>query len=129
MHDFHAAEALVERLKGDYSAAELERVAEVQISASAVYSPEALQQGYEMLTRGTALSASRLVVEEAACEHRCPNCGRTWRISRDDLADHMILCTYCASLSPIDADGCVELLAVRIGSEPAPITTEQEELA
>ncbi len=129
MHDFHAAEALVERLKGDYSTAELECVAEVQIRASAVYSPEALQQGYEMLTLGTALCASRLVVEEAACDHRCPNCGRTWRISRDDLVDHMILCTFCATLSPIDANACVELLAVRIGNEPPPITTKQEEMA
>jgi Zn finger protein HypA/HybF involved in hydrogenase expression len=129
MHDYHAAEALVERLRSEHSEAELKRVTEVRIRASAVYSPEALQQGYEMLTQETPLEASRLLVEEAPCEHRCPSCGRTWRITRDDLADHMILCTSCATLSPIDADACVELLSVHVSEAAAAITTKQEEPA
>jgi Zn finger protein HypA/HybF involved in hydrogenase expression len=129
MHDVHAAEALVEHLRGEHSEAELGRIAEVRIRASAIFSPEALEQGYAMLTRGTPLEASHLVVEEAPCEHRCPNCGETWRISREDVVDHMLLCTGCATLSPIRSDAGVELLAVRARHGSIAVPTKQEELA
>jgi hydrogenase nickel incorporation protein HypA/HybF len=112
MHDYHAVEALVERLKHETADLEGERIAEVRIRADAVFSPEAMQQAYEMLTPGTPLEGSRLVVEEQASEHECPACGARWMVSRDDLAGHMLVCPSCGALSPIEGGSGIEVVAV-----------------
>jgi len=61
MHDYHAVEALVGRLASGVIGTE--RIVEVRIRAGATFSPEALQQAYEVITLGTPLEGSRLVVE------------------------------------------------------------------
>jgi len=108
MHDYHAVEAVVERL----TAAHLTDVAEVQIRAGAAYSPVALRQAYEMLTLGTPLQASRLLVEPASSECTCPSCTMTWVVNDDDLAGHVILCPTCGTPSPIEDAACIEIVGI-----------------
>jgi Zn finger protein HypA/HybF involved in hydrogenase expression len=129
MHDFHAAESLVDRLRSERADRELELVSEVRIRASLVFSPEALAQGYEMLTRGTPLEGSQLVIEELPREHRCPECGGSWRICRDDVAGHMLVCPACGAPSAIEASAAIELLSLRTRDDMTARPTKQEELA
>jgi hydrogenase nickel incorporation protein HypA/HybF len=116
MHDYHAVEALVEQLTGTLGSLDVERIDEVRIRADAVFSPEALQQAYEMLTPGTPLEGSRLVVEEVHGERECPACGKTWAVSHGDLAGHMLICPSCGALSSIEGGAGIEVVGVT-GSE------------
>jgi Zn finger protein HypA/HybF involved in hydrogenase expression len=119
VHDYHAVEALVERLASELGDSRAGSVAEVRIRASAVFAPEALQQAYEILIPGTPLERSRLVVEELPGEYTCSACGKSSPVSRDDLAGHMLVCPHCGALSAIDDHAAIELLAV-VGIEPEP---------
>jgi len=118
VHDYHAIEALVERLTSELDDRALERIAEVRIRASPVYSPEALEQAYAMLVRETALEGSRLRVEELPDERECPSCGGSWLVSRDDLAGHLLVCPSCGALSGVEGGAGIEVVAVTAGPRP-----------
>jgi Zn finger protein HypA/HybF involved in hydrogenase expression len=109
MHDYQAIEALVEHFTREASGG---GIAEVRIRADAVFSPEAMQQAYEMLTPGTPLEGSRLVVEELASERECPACGTRSTVTRDDLAGHMLVCPSCGALFPIEGGSGIEVIGV-----------------
>jgi len=111
VHDYHAASALVARLAHDPSLAE--GIAEVHVRASPVFSPEALQQAYQMLTEDTPLSGSRLFVEVLAERRECAQCGTAWTVSPDDVAGHLVICPSCGALTPLDARAAIELLEIR----------------
>ena len=108
MHDQHAIQALIERL----ASARLEHVTEVRIQAAAVFSPEALQQAYEMLTRETPLAGSRLVVAEWVHECSCPSCGRSWRVGREDVEGHVVICPSCGAICPIERGAGIEVIGI-----------------
>ncbi len=109
MHDYHAVTALIRRLAADPAAGGLD---EVRVRASPVFSPESLQQAYEMQTLETPLAGSRLVVEEATEDRTCGACGTTWRLSANDVAGHLVVCPSCGALTPIDETVGLELLEV-----------------
>ncbi len=119
MHDYHAVSALVERLTGDSHQLEGRHVAEVRIRASPVFSPEAMEQAYEMLTQDTPLAGSRLVVEALADRRECAACGQPWTVSRDDVAGHLLVCPSCGALSPLEGGSGIELVGVREEDEIA----------
>jgi hydrogenase nickel incorporation protein HypA/HybF len=110
VHDYHAVAALIERIADQTG--DLERVAEVRIRAGLAFSPEALQQAWEMLTQDSPLEHARLVVEESPDERECPACGRSWAIRREDVAGHVVLCPSCGAPSPIQGDAGIEVLDV-----------------
>jgi Zn finger protein HypA/HybF involved in hydrogenase expression len=111
VHDYHAVSALIARLVRDPSLAE--GIAEVRVRASPVFSPEALQQAYQILTEDTPLSGSRLLVEELADRRECAQCGTAWAMSPDDVAGHLVICPTCGSPTPLDAGAAIELLEIR----------------
>jgi hydrogenase nickel incorporation protein HypA/HybF len=108
MHEYHAVEAVVERL----TSAGLRGLTEVRIQAGPTFSPEALQQAYTMLTQDTPLAGSRLVVVELPDERGCSACGRGWTVTRDDVAGHAVLCPSCGSPSPSDGGASIEVLGI-----------------
>jgi Zn finger protein HypA/HybF involved in hydrogenase expression len=112
MHEYHAVQALVDRLSADASVLEGERIAEVRIRAGATLSREALEQAYEMLAPDTPLEGSRLVVVTARDDRLCPTCGRSWSATHDDVAGHLLICPSCGSLSPIEHGAGIEVLEV-----------------
>ena len=114
MHDYHAVKALVDRLT-DGSTELPTRVVEVRIRAGAAFSPEALQQAYEMLTPGTPLEGSTLVVEDLPQARSCSSCGRIWTVTREDLAGHLVVCPSCGSLSPIEGSTGLEVVEIAAG--------------
>jgi Zn finger protein HypA/HybF involved in hydrogenase expression len=110
VHDYHAVSALVAHLSADPNLADT--VDEVHVRASPVFSPESLEQAYEMQTIDTPLAGSRLVVEEVADRRRCAGCGAHWILSQDDVAGHTIICPTCGALSPIDETVGIELVEI-----------------
>lgn len=115
MHDYHAVKALVERLTSGSGALPASGITEVRIRAGAAFSPEALEQAYEMLTPGTALEGSRLVVEELPQERSCSACGRAWTVTREDLAGHVVVCPSCGDLSSIEGSTRLEIVEIAGG--------------
>jgi len=111
VHDHDAVRALVERLT-DGSTDLPADVAEVRIRAGAAFSPEALEQSYEMLTPGTPLEGSRLLVEPAQDECVCARCGSSWIPTISDLAGHVLLCPSCGAPLPIDDFASIEVLGI-----------------
>jgi Zn finger protein HypA/HybF involved in hydrogenase expression len=111
MHDYQAMEALVERLTQE---PDVDRIAEVRIDVDAIYSPEALLQAYEMLTKDTPLEGSRLVVSEMRREWKCPKCAHSWTISPDDVVGHMLLCPSCGAPSSIEGQGGIDVVSVSL---------------
>lgn len=114
MHDYHAVRSLIERLTDGSTELPIP-VAEVRIRAGAAFSPEALQQAYEMLTPGTPLEGSSLVVEDLPQERSCSMCGRTWTVAREDLAGHLVVCPSCGALSPIEGSTGLEVVEIAAG--------------
>ena len=111
MHDYHAVSALVARLARDPSLTE--GIADVRVRASPVFSPDALRQAYQMLTEGTPLSGSRLLVEELADRRECAQCETAWAVSPDDVASHLVICPSCGAPASLDAGAAIELLEIR----------------
>ncbi|GIU99444.1 MAG: hypothetical protein KatS3mg014_1060 [Actinomycetota bacterium] len=109
MHDQHAVRELIERLS------RLEGVAEVRVRAGPVFSPEALEQAYAMLTVGTRLEGSRLVVEERREDRTCPACDHTWTVSSEDVAGHLVLCPACGDPAPLEDVAALEVAGITWG--------------
>jgi len=112
VHDLHAVEALIARLGRELEDLGIARVETVRVRTDATFTPEALTQAYEMLTPGTALEGSTLVVEVAPIDGRCPACGTTWAATPDDLAGHLLVCPSCGVPSPLGEPARLELLGI-----------------
>lgn len=108
MHDYQVVATLVERLTKQL--ADRDRVTEVRIRANPVFSPEALEQAFEMLTADTQLEGSRLLVEKSDdCE--CPACGASWTPAHDDLVGAYVICPTCGEPSPIPGGTGIEVVS------------------
>lgn len=111
MHDYHAVEAVVDRL----TAAGLTDVLEVRVRAGAAYSPVAMRQAYEMLTLGTSLAGSRLLVETSDQECVCPACGMSWRVTCEDLTGRAVVCPSCGVPGSVEGATDVQVIGVTGG--------------
>jgi Zn finger protein HypA/HybF involved in hydrogenase expression len=108
MHDYHAAEVVVERL----TAAGLTDVVEVRIRAGAAYSPLALRQAYEMLTLGTALGGSRLLVETSDQGCVCPACDEAWNVTCEDLIGSTVVCPACGVPTSVEGATGIQVIGI-----------------
>lgn len=109
MHDYQVVETLVERLTDQL--ADRDHVTEVRIRANPIFSPEALEQAFEMLTADTQLEGSRLLVERTDdCE--CPACGASWTPVHDDLVGSLVVCPACGEPSPMQGLMGIELVGI-----------------
>jgi Zn finger protein HypA/HybF involved in hydrogenase expression len=117
VHDYHAVEVLIDRLRNELDDLERNPVAEVRIRADTIFSPEALQQAYEMQTTDTPLQGSALFVERRA-ERECRTCGHAWTATDDDLTGHWVVCPECGALSPTQGGGNIEVVGVTRAPRP-----------
>jgi len=120
MHEHHAVEALIERLTNALGDPEFERVTEVRVRTSAAFSPEALEQAYEMLAQDTPLEGSRLVVEGFAEVRSCAACERTWNVTAEDVTGHLVLCPSCGTPSTIEGGAGIEVLGISWSAASSP---------
>jgi Zn finger protein HypA/HybF involved in hydrogenase expression len=112
VHDYHAVEALVERLSQELDDLRILHVGTVHVRADLMYSPEALEQAYEMLTPGTGLEGSMLFVEPASTERRCPTCRAAWEPTPDDVAGTLLVCPACGAPSAVERPKGLEIVSV-----------------
>ena len=115
MHDYHAVEALIERLSSELGDLEVGRITQVRVRAGVVFSPAALRQAYEMLTPGTMLEGSVLVVEERPDERECQACGKSRVVTSEDLAGHLLVCPSCGVPSMIESRTGIQVLDIAGG--------------
>ena len=111
MHDYYAVSTLIARLTREPGLTE--GVIEVRVLASPLFSPEALQQTYEMLTEETPLAGSCLIVEDLVDCRECAACEATWALSHEDVAGHLVVCPSCGTLSALEGGAGIELLEIR----------------
>ncbi len=116
MHDYEAVEKLIDRLVEGLGP--FDRITRVRIRVSPIYSPNALEQAFEMVTRDTPLEGAELEIEGAG-EQMCPSCGARWSPTHDDLAGPWLVCPECASRTPIESTG---LAVLEVVGGPAPKT-------
>jgi len=110
VHDYHAVKALIARLSSQLDAGG--RVAEVRIQASPVYSPEALEQAFEILAPGTPLAGSRLVVEPVPELRSCSRCGSSFEVAPERLAGHLVICPDCGEPSLLEVETGITLVGI-----------------
>ncbi len=110
MHDQHAIQELIERLSC------LEDVREVRVRAGPALVREALEQAYALLTAGTPLEGSRLVVEERREERGCESCGSRFEVSPEDVAGHAVLCPTCGQPTSIGGLVTLEVIGITWGA-------------
>jgi Zn finger protein HypA/HybF involved in hydrogenase expression len=65
-----------------------------------------------MLTQGTALEGSRLVIDDLRDERECSACGASWTVTRGDVAGHVLICPSCGALSPIEGPVGIEVVGI-----------------
>ncbi|MGO8721595.1 MAG: hydrogenase/urease maturation nickel metallochaperone HypA [Acidimicrobiales bacterium] len=111
MHDYYAVSTLIARLTREPGLTE--GVIEVRVRASPLFSPEALQQTYEMLTEETPLAGSCLIVEDLVDRRECAACEATWAVSYEDVVGHLVVCPSCGTMSPLEGGAGIELLEIR----------------
>lgn len=116
MHDYHAVEALLDRITTELTGGE--RVVRVTIRVGPGLSPEALEQAYEILTKDTPLQGSSLVIEQRHDERECPACGEWWTVTPDNLAGHSLVCPSCGALSSLEGSAGMELVGIATGGTP-----------
>jgi Zn finger protein HypA/HybF involved in hydrogenase expression len=119
VHDYHAVRALVEVLTDELGAEGAGRVARVHVRPDATLSPEALTLAYEMLTAGTPLDGSRLVVEEPD-PTECPACGAWWAPTYEHLAGPLIVCPACGALSGVGGATGIRVLEIAVAGPDGP---------
>lgn len=110
MHDYHAVSALIAYLAADPDL--VNGVVEVKVEAGAGFSPEALGQAYDMLTEGTWLEGSRLVVYELAEPRECLACGSNWTLTSGDVIGHLVVCPSCGMVTPVGGTPGIKLVEV-----------------
>jgi hydrogenase nickel incorporation protein HypA/HybF len=116
VHDVHAVEALIERLTEEVGGREAGTVRVVHIRADITLSPEALEQAYEMVTLGTALEGSRLVVDGTAEARLCETCGVSSPVTHEDVAGHLLVCPSCGALAPLEGFTGLVVTGVELAS-------------
>ncbi len=107
MHDYHAMTKLIDRLLASPG----DPPSEVRIQAGPTFTPEALSQAYEILTMGTHLEGSRLVVEPTGEEARCRSCHKRWTVSAENCIGALCVCPFCGAPGPVPRTPHVELIA------------------
>jgi hydrogenase nickel incorporation protein HypA/HybF len=93
MHELSVARAIVEVASEAVRGAGQVTAVRIRIGPLAAVAPEALSFCYEVVTRGTVLDGSRLVVESAPVVIHCPSCDRDAKV-RDVCR---LVCPVCGT--------------------------------
>jgi len=126
MHEFTITSAIVEALFDLADKQGSKRVLEVYLSIGKLrsLSSEQVRFSYGILTKGTILQGSKLIIEETDAQIRCIKCGYMGQLDpRDDLGYHFaipsLLCPQCQS--PLSIEGGDECVITKVRMElPSP---------
>jgi hydrogenase nickel insertion protein HypA len=115
MHEFTVASLIVDALLDLAKKQGSKRVLDVHLRVGKLrsLSTEQVKFSYGILTKGTILEGSRLIVEEVTANVHCPKCGYDSKLDPDgDSSYHFALpslvCPRCRdALSIIGGDECI----------------------
>jgi len=93
MHELAIAQSVVEFLEKEQARRGLSGIKAIglRIGELSDLVPEALEFGFQSITRGTALESVRLEIEKVPLRARCKGCGCEFRVE-----DYFFLCPECA---------------------------------
>ena len=119
MHEFAIATSLVEALFEIAKKQSSTKVIEVQLKVGKLraLSLDQLRFSYEVLSRGTLLQGSQLIIEETSGSARCPNCNYVQELPETgDFTYHFGLprmnCPKCET--PLILEGGDECLITKV---------------
>lgn len=95
MHEGHFTEQIVEAVLKELDGAAVDREAAILVSVGEMFHlvSESVQLHYGILTKGTPLEGTVLILEEVPVEVVCRQCGE-----RGGVEDHhLLLCSKCGS--------------------------------
>ena len=113
MHELAAVGALVDAVAVAIAEHLPCRVDVVRVQRGTAFQEEALLQGFEMLTRGTALEGAGLEIEVVDHMIDCP-CGVERPILAEELMGHIWACPNCGHLEEIDEEDDLSLVDVTL---------------
>ena len=113
MHELAVVGALVDALVEQIAEHQPCRVDVVRVQRGTAFQEEALIQGFEMLSRGTALEGARLEIEVVDHVVDCP-CGIERPILAEELVGHVWVCPNCGHLEEVDEEDDLALLDVSL---------------
>jgi hydrogenase nickel incorporation protein HypA/HybF len=120
VHELAAVGALVEAALSSLPAERPARVELLRVRRGSAFSEEALRQGFDLLAHGTALAGARLEIEMLDQTVKC-RCGRSARVTPEDLIGHMYVCSECGHVEDVAGADDLTLLQVVVGDgRPAP---------
>lgn len=88
-------------------------VRRVRFRRGSAFAQEALEQAFEMTTRGTPLEGAELKVEAVATELTC-GCGHRQVVHADEVVGHLWVCTNCGGVVAVNEHHDLELLGVDV---------------
>jgi hydrogenase nickel incorporation protein HypA/HybF len=114
MHELSVTSAIVDALLDlvkKHGASQVEEV-HLKIGTLRALSVEQVKFCYQILSKGTALDGSKLIVEEVAGELECSNCSYSGQFNAQDDSYHfgipLLVCPVCgSSLLVKGGDECV----------------------
>jgi Zn finger protein HypA/HybF involved in hydrogenase expression len=113
MHEMAAVGDVLDAVVASVAEHQPCRVDVVRVRRGSSFSEDALLQGFEILTAGTALEGARLEVEVVNRFVECA-CGRSRVVTADDLLGHVWVCPICGHAEEIDEHADLELLDVTL---------------
>jgi Zn finger protein HypA/HybF involved in hydrogenase expression len=113
MHELAAVGALVDAVLSGVSEHQPCRVDVIRVQRGTAFLEEALLQGFEMLSRGTALESARLEIEIVDHLIDCP-CGIERPILAEEVVGHVWVCPNCGHLEEVHEEDDLSLLDVTL---------------
>jgi Zn finger protein HypA/HybF involved in hydrogenase expression len=111
MHEFGVTETIITRLLTQLERDKVSKVLKVTFRRSSAFSEIVLRQTFDVLSAGTPLVDSELLVEVAVLQVNCV-CGQSNEVNSDDLIGHMFICPHCGAVQEIAEAHDLELVEV-----------------
>lgn len=111
MHEFSIVEAMITQVVAKLPTAKRGDVQALRFRRGSTFSEDALRQAFEMVSKGTILENTALLVETVNHHYHCV-CGYEQVITSDDLTGHMYVCPQCGTVAEIDEAHDLTLLEV-----------------
>ncbi len=119
MHEYAIVQLLVDSILSQLEG-HVDHVKAVRFRRGSAFSEDALRLAFEVLSTGTILEGSEIVIDTVNHEFHCA-CGHHQVITSDDLIGHMFVCPACGVVKMIDEAHDLELIDVTVYEVCAPV--------
>ncbi|MHB9025302.1 MAG: hydrogenase maturation nickel metallochaperone HypA/HybF [Armatimonadota bacterium] len=121
MHEYAMIQDLVDHLQRHLKDQDIGRVLSVRLRMGSSFLEGPVRQAFEMLSVGTLLEGTALVIDEFAFEESCATCGATQTVTTDDLIGHIFICQACGAGQQLDEARGLEIISITVEEETLPV--------